>query len=144
MTPQQTFLNVLLHVVGAPLEAAGYRLEDSPMQQARGLFRFQKSLSHSRVFIEFQMLYHSEFSRFRLNLIRSAEAREEYTLAGLLWNVYHVQVLPSEDHWWQYKQPQDLAQGLYEAGRLLFGYGVPWLEDQFGARSNTTTSPTEA
>ena len=140
MTPQEDFLPVLLHVIGQPLDAAHYHLEDAPMQQARGLFRFHKELDDGRHgFIEFQTLYHpqSELSRFRISLLRNdkAQARvaspvaEEYSLAYIIWHEYEARVLPADEHWWLYKHPQDLAQHLFEAGKLLFAYGVPWLEN---------------
>ena len=138
--PQEDFLPVLLHVIGQPLEAANYQLEDDPMHHARGLFRFHKQIDdETHGFIEFQTLYHpqSELSRFRISLLRNDQpqarvasaAAEERSLAHIIWHEYGVRVLPADEHWWTYKHAQDLAFHLYEAGKLLFAYGVPWLEN---------------
>jgi hypothetical protein len=93
------------------------------MQQGRGLFRFRKN----NTLIDFQMLYYpqSDLARFRVSLTRDDETQ---SLASIIWHEYDARVLPSDDHWWQYKQPTDLGQELLEAGKLLFGYGLPWLE----------------
>lgn len=139
MTPQEAFLAVLRHVLGQPIEAAHYTLEDSPMSHGRGLFRFGKMLSEGHyAFIDFQLLYHSDLARFGVKVIQTDQPkamlpspqRQEYTLPALLWHYYGVQLLPSEEHWWAYRQQQDLAYSLVEAGQLLFAYGVPWLEGQ--------------
>jgi hypothetical protein len=123
MTPAEEFIATLRHVMGAPLDAAGYILQDHPMQQARGLFRFVKG----EWAVEFQTLYHpqSSLSRFRVSLTREGEER---SLSDIIWTEYGARVLPAEDHWWLYKAPRDLAPHLVEAGKLLFGYGIPWLE----------------
>jgi hypothetical protein len=139
MTPQEIFLSVLRHILGGALDAAGYTLQDDPLQQGRGLFRFRKGLAeNSYAFIDFQTLYHpqSDLSRFRISLIRSSQPHaraessqhEERPLAHIMWHEYNARVLPAAEHWWLYKHPADLGQALYEAGKLLFGYGVPWVE----------------
>jgi hypothetical protein len=72
----------------------------------------------------------------RVNLIRSdqsnanapAENREEYSLSYIIWHHFNAHILPSDEHWWLYKYAEDLAPNMLEAGGLLFGYGVPWLE----------------
>ena len=136
----QDFISVLRHVVGQPLEAARYTLEDTPMHHARGLFRFHKELDDGRHgFIEFQTIYHpqSDLSRFRISLLRNdrpearaaSPAAEERSLAHIIWHEYEARILPADEHWWTYKGPEDLAFHLYEAGKLLFAYGVPWLEN---------------
>jgi hypothetical protein len=134
------FGDVLRHVVGQALDAAHYELEDNPTHQARGLFRFRKQLAENvYAFIEFQTLYHDQsgLSRFRINLLKNSvpDARAstpeavETTLPTVIWHEFGAHnVLPSDDHWWMYKYDQDLAYELVEAGRLLFGYGVPWME----------------
>lgn len=138
-SPSELFLQTVQHVAGQALAAAHYQLEAQPMQQARGLLRYGKALGPERyAFIEFQSLYHpqSDLGRFRINLLRnnSPEARApgpaqvEQTLSQVMWHHYDARVLPAEDHWWLYKHQQDLAYALMEAGKLLFGYGVPWLE----------------
>lgn len=137
MTPQEIFYETLNRVIGEVLTAAHYTLFENPMQQARGMFRYHKKLADDRYgFIEFQMLYHPDLSRFRISLLRnsSLDARTaapdavEHALAWIIWHEYQARVLSSEDHWWVYHHPQDLAAALVEAGKLLFGYGVPWLE----------------
>jgi hypothetical protein len=133
------FLPVLQHVVGQPLEAARYQLEDTPMHHARGLFRFHKELEDAtHAFIEFQTIYHpqSDLSRFRISLLRNDQpqariasaAAEERSLAHIIWHEYEARILPADEHWWTYKSAEDLAYHLYEAGKLVFAYGVPWLE----------------
>lgn len=139
--PNVVFQQVLNHVLGQALAAAHYQLEDTPMHHARGLLRYRKQPADNfYTFIEFQNLYHpqSELSRFQINLIRNSQANAraqsdhlaEQTLPFVIWNVYQAEVLPSAEHWWLYKHPQDLAYELYNAGQLLFGYGVPWLEGE--------------
>jgi len=129
------FHQILEHVLGQPLAAAGFLLEAQPMQQARGLFRYQKKLDWY-AFIEFQMLYYpqSELARFRVNLLKNSQAHarssttQEHDLAYIIWHHYAARVLPGDSHWWLFKHPHDLAPQLVAAGKLLFGYGVPWLE----------------
>ena len=134
------FLATVQHVIGQPLSAAGYVLEDNPLHQTRGLFRYRKALDIERyAFLEFQTLYNpqSELSYFRITLLRNVtpDARAaspeqlERSLAHLLWHEYDLRVLSFDDHWWVYKFQQDLAPSLYDAGKLLFAYGIPWLED---------------
>lgn len=138
-TPQDIFIQTLQQVIGQPLAAAHYLLEDTPAHHMRGLFRFRKHIAEQQyTFIEFQMLYHDQsgLSRFRITLLKNSvlhartptPALVERTLSQVIWEDYQARVLPAADHWWMYKQPQDLGYALYEAGTLLFGYGVPWLE----------------
>ncbi len=140
-----TFRKTLQHVIGEAFDAAGYALEDNPMAQKRGLFRYHKALAEDQhAFIEFQTLYHpqSDLSRFRVSLLKNSvpQARqatpqtEAHDLAYVIWHIWEVPgVLPADSHWWMYKHATDLAPQLYEAGKLLFGYGVPWLEDTLPA-----------
>ncbi|MFP4321246.1 MAG: hypothetical protein ACLFTK_02215 [Anaerolineales bacterium] len=141
-TPQAVFHETLSHVIGEALSAAGYALEPQTMHQARGLFRYHKALDTARhAFIEFQTLYHpqSELSRFRVLLLtnsvpvarQATPVAQAHDLAAVIWHVWGAEgVLPADSHWWTYKHAADLAPQLYEAGKLLFGYGVPWLEDR--------------
>lgn len=133
------FYTVLHHILGQALAAARYELENNPMQQARGLYRYGKKRNdHEYVFIEFQTLYHSqsELSRFRITLLKNSQpaARAatpqavEKSLSEVIWQDFGARVLPDADYWWLYKHPRDLAPEMYEAGKLLFAYGVPWLE----------------
>lgn len=137
------FRMVLLTVVGQAFEAAGYQLEDSPVKQAGGLFRFRKALEGGLYgFIEFQLLYlpttewsGNTTSRFRVHLIRTdkpnAQQRGDVftrkTLSELVVRDFGVAILPSVDHWWQFSNTDELGKALAEAGHLAVGYGMPWL-----------------
>jgi len=135
-----SFHDVITHVMGSAFDAAHYHLENAPLQQQRGLYRYVKHHDHGYCFIEFQSLYHdqSELTRMRVNLIKSPlqaarqahPDREAYTLPYVIWHLYGAEgVLPTEEYWWVYKDDHDLAYQLVDAGKLLFAYGVPWLED---------------
>ncbi|GEM_PF-5843142 len=77
-------------------------------------------------------------SRFRVNLLRNtgpdARSPSQYagkvdtTLGKLLWDDFGVRQLNGPDHWWSFSTPNELAYALVEAGKLLFGFGIPWLE----------------
>jgi hypothetical protein len=45
-----------------------------------------------------------------------------------MWNEYDVRVLPSEDYWWEFRTGDELPHALAAAGKMLFAYGIPWLE----------------
>jgi hypothetical protein len=141
-TPQEYFRLILLTVVGQAFGAAGYHLEERPVQWAGGLFRFAKTLDGGLYgFIEFQLLaYPPEApapSLFRVNLIRSdspnaavPSAHPQYarrTLSALVVDDFDVHILPSVDHWWTYRDVTELGKALAEAGHLAIGYGMPWL-----------------
>jgi hypothetical protein len=137
-TPQALFGEMIDKVMGKTLAAAGYELQDFPMYQMRGLFRYHKTLPDGlSVFVEFQLLYYQGgVSRFRVNLLRNmnADARAdatvkvETTLSRLLWDDFGVEQLGERDHWWQFNNPTELGYALLEAGKLTFGFGIPWLE----------------
>lgn len=40
---------------------------------------------------------------------------------------FGVAILPSADHWWQFRDVTGLGRALAEAGYLVVGYGLPWL-----------------
>ncbi len=146
--PQQTqvFKEMLVTIVGQPLDAAGYIMEDDILQQARGMIHFQKRLLDQEAdvygFIEWQLLAfeQSPAARFQVILLRNhgtdARAitsyvhRAEYSLPWVIWHVFDARILPSDDVWWDFRDENELAHALSHAGRLLFGYGVPWLELQ--------------
>lgn len=139
MSLYESFRQILLHVAGQAFDAAGYQLQDNPMHQARGLFRYRKALSETlRVYVEFQVLFYQQGgpSRFRVNLLRSsgADARadgattEERTLAALVWEDFGARVLSGPDHWWLVRNEREVGFGIAEAGKLIFGFGIPWLE----------------
>ncbi len=140
-TPQEYFRLLLLTVVGTAFEAAGYHLVDSPTQWAGGLFTFSADLDGGlRGYIEFQLLVYIEDqpSRFRVTLTRSdqpnpvmpsrhpAYARRD--LSALVVADFGVAILPAARHWWQYRTVEELGRALAEAGHLIVGYGLPWLD----------------
>jgi hypothetical protein len=144
-SPHEYFRLILLTVVGQAFGAAGYVLEDRPVQQAGGLFRFTKTLDGGLYgFIEFQVLNYIDSqwssgapSRFRVNLVRSdqpsAAATSHHaryarrTLSALVVDDFGVGILPSGDHWWAFASTEQLGKALAEAGHLVVGYGMPWL-----------------
>jgi hypothetical protein len=135
--PQEYFRTLLLTVVGQAFNAAGYDLQETPIQWSGGLFRFEKTLQAGRVdkltaIIEYQHLaYHdTEWSsgmpsRFRVNLSRSDGLKRD--LSALVVDDFGVAILPSARHWWNYRDTQSLGQALAESGHLVIGYGMPWL-----------------
>jgi hypothetical protein len=46
----------------------------------------------------------------------------------LLWEDFGVRQLDGPDHWWVFANPNQLGHALAEAARLVFGFGIPWLE----------------
>jgi hypothetical protein len=145
VTPQAAFGQSVEAVAGQAFTASGYVLEVAPMQQMRGLYRYHKLLdsgpfSGMYTFVEFQLLYYQGGgrSRFRVNLLRneSIEARAasnhpsliDTTLSYLLWHGFGVTQLGGPDYWWQFSNSYELGHAIAEAGRLLFGFGIPYLE----------------
>src|SRR5205809_86384 len=116
VTPQAAFGEMIERVAGQALAAAGYVLQDNPMHQSRGLFRYQKRLagdvSNVSTYVEFQLLHYQMGgpSRFRINLLRNtgldARSDSQYadrvdtTLGKLLWDSFQVRQLNGPDHWW--------------------------------------------
>lgn len=110
------------------------------MHQSRGLFRYYKPLADNiTAYVEFQLLqYGGGPSRFRINLLRNtgADARSvtqyvdkvDTTLSSVLWNLFSVSALGGPDHWWAFANQNQLAYALLDAGKLLFAFGIPWLE----------------
>ena len=110
------------------------------MHQSRGLFRYTKTLEGDvSVYVEFQLLfYEGGPSRFRVNLLRNTGPdartssnygqRVDTTLSELLWDTFGVRQLESADHWWVFGNPNQLGHALAEATRLVFAFGIPWLE----------------
>ncbi len=136
MTPPQTpyaaFHAMLERVIGQPLAAAGFALEPNPTHHMRGLFRYGKITSEgAQISLAFQLLPYADGSgRFQVLLRRTLPegAPFEVSLPRLLWQTFEVGLLGSPEHWWQFRAPAELAQALLEAGRLLFAFGVPYLE----------------
>jgi hypothetical protein len=139
--PQAEFGQMIEHVAGQALAAAGYVLQDNLTHQSRGLFRYRKPLADEvSAYVEFQLLHYTVGgpSRFRVNLLRNTglDARSESkyadridtTLSKLVWDNFEVRQLSGPDHWWVFNNPTEMAYALVEAGKLLFGFGIPWLE----------------
>ena len=139
--------------MGQVLSSAGYEFVNQPLQAAGGKFTFWKQFTEEKPmlqglysYVEFQHLVYvsSEWapnaaSRFSIILTRSdseqaqlASEDPDYlrcSLSELVVQVFGVSVLPSANHWWHYRDQDELATTLVEAGHLLVGYGLPWLED---------------
>lgn len=133
MSSQDQFRSILLTVVGTAFRAAGYELDETPIQWAGGQYRFTKVMpDESITTIEFQNLIYQDNewasgnpSRFRVTLGQSDGGKRD--LSGLVVDDFGVAILPSGRHWWSYRNLQELGQALAEAGHLIVGYGMPWL-----------------
>jgi hypothetical protein len=140
----ELFRSLLVMVVGQAFNAAGYTLDHTPLQWAGGKFRFTKPLSADLVAaIDYQVLVYTETgyaarmpSRFRVTLGRGAakgafNAHPQHitrTLSALVVEDFGVPILPTADHWWTYQDAASLGRALAEAGHLVVGYGMPWLD----------------
>lgn len=130
---QDQFRSILLTVVGQAFRAAGYELDETPIQWAGGQYRFVKPMDDETVTtIEFQALIYQDTewasgnpSRFRVTLGRGDGGRRD--LSALVVEDFGVAILPSGRHWWSYQTLSELGQALAEAGHLIVGYGLPWL-----------------
>jgi hypothetical protein len=145
---QDFFRMLLLTVVGQAFTSADYALEENPVQQAGGRFRFVKAFENGLYgFIEFQLLAYVENewvsrmpSRFRVMLIRSDQAAPyavsdhpqyaQRSLSALVVEDFGVSILPSADHWWTFSNTDELGKALAEAGYLAVGYGMGWLSGE--------------
>lgn len=141
----QSYFQTLLHtVMGQALNAAGYHLLEEPMKHIGGRFRYAKPLASGlTAYIEFQVLVYNDNewvagqpSRFTVNLYRSDKAggrksnHPEYanrSLSALVVDDFGVDILPSANHWWQFRDTDSLGNALAEAGHLIIGYGIQWL-----------------
>lgn len=150
------FRMILITVMGQALDAAGYTLEDAPVQWAGGRFRFVKSLNDElRGFIEFQLLSYVDSdwaagmpSRFTVTLTRTdrmtpAEQSDhagfaQRDLSALVVEDFGVAILPSAGHWWRFRTTEELGQALAEAGHLIVGYGLPWLAGELSPGDDAT------
>lgn len=127
------FRVILVTVVGQAYAAAGYELEDRPVQWAGGRFRFRKLMADDvMAIIEYQLLTYvdSEWatgqpSRFKVTLSRTDGMRRD--LSALVVEDFAVAILPSAGHWWTFQDTDELGKALAEAGHLVVGYGIPWL-----------------
>ncbi len=149
---QDYFRTLLQTVMGQALEAAGYTLEQAPLQWAGGRYRFAKALEDGCLgLIEFQVLVYSDNawsmdqpSRFKVQLGRSsirgagrtdADRYAMRSLSQLLIRDFGVKILPDTDHWWRYHDTDSLGRALAEAGHLIVGYGLPWLSGELSPPS---------
>ncbi len=146
-SPQEYFRLILLTVVGQAYGAAGYVLQERPVQWAGGLFRFIKpsedGLYH---LIDYQLLAYVDTewtarnpSRFRVTLTRTDNPSGSHSqlsnhpqafqrdLSALVVADYGVAILPSAAHWWEFRNTDELGKALAEAGHLVVGYGIPTL-----------------
>ncbi len=144
-TPQAYFRVILLTVVGQAFTTAGYELEETPIQWAGGRFRFRKSLeSGLNAFLEYQLLAYTDTewssgtsSRFRVTVTRTDQINPtlesshgdfaQRDLGTLIVEDFGVQILPAGDYWWRFRNTDELAKALAEAGHLAIGYAMPWL-----------------
>jgi hypothetical protein len=144
-TPQEYFRVLLITVIGQAFTAAGYMLEERPVQWAGGLFRFVKPLENDlNGFIEFQLLAYADTmwaarqpSRFKVALTRSDQPNPvavskhpdfvQRDLSALVVEDFGVAILPFVEHWWTFRNTDELGKALAEAGHLIIGYGIPWL-----------------
>ncbi len=142
-SPQDYFRLILLTVVGQAYQAAGYQLQDRPMQWAGGMFRFSKDLGDGwHGFIDYQLLAYvtnewaNQPSRFRVTLTRTdnpngilsqTDGAFQRDLSALVVEDYDVAILPSANHWWAFTNTDEIGKALAEAGHLVIGYGIPTL-----------------
>ena len=138
------FRTLLRTVAGQAFSAAGYQLQEAPLQWAGGKYRFVKAFSSGSFgLIDFQVLVHSDTmwsgqapSRFKVQLTRSRDRHGLVSgeagmvtraLSQLVVDDFGVAILPAADHWWTYNDTASLGAALAEAGHLVVGYGMPWL-----------------
>ncbi|MCY4023493.1 MAG: hypothetical protein OXF32_08590 [Anaerolineaceae bacterium] len=130
-----TFRLLLLTVLGQALGAAGYLLDEEPVSEAAGRFRFlpaDNAAADSRIELQVLAGTSSEWapqmpSRFRVTLFRQGVERP---LAALVVQDFGVEILPSAEHWWSWRDSVELGAALAEAGHLLVGFGIPWLKGE--------------
>jgi hypothetical protein len=145
--PQEYFRVILLTVVGQAYSAAGYALQEKPMQWAGGMFRFHKDFEDGwHGFIDYQLLAYVETewashqpSRFKVTLTRTDQANGilsqsagafQRDLSALVVEDYGVAILPSGNHWWTFTTTDEMGKALAEAGHLVIGYGMPTLSGE--------------
>ncbi len=156
-SPQEFFRLILLTVVGQAYTAAGYRLEENPIQWGGGQYRFMKRWeSGLYTFINYQHLAYADPnpSRFRVSLVRtdkpnpnSISAHADFmrkTLSELVVKDFGVAILPSADYWWSYRGVDEMGKALAEAGHLAVGYAMPWLAGELKAPAPDDTGEAAA
>lgn len=144
-----------LHLVlGQAIQAAGYDKQTNEINEFSGKYIYCKQFTDATptlqglyAFIEFQNLIYvaSEWapnavSRFTIFLTRSdselpylGSEDPDYAqcmLSELVVRDFSVDILPTARHWWLYREHTELCDALAEAGHLLVGYGIPWLDEQ--------------
>lgn len=135
MNAVEPFRQALLTVQGQALEAAGYCLQANPLQWNAGLLRFVRATPQHLLIVDYQLLVHPAHpARFQPRLARDP-GTDAISLPRLVWDVFGVHVLPDADYWWRYEDASALAEALLEAGKLLVGYGLPWLDGSLQPRS---------
>lgn len=148
-----TFRQMLEQVAGQAFAAAGFALQKNPLHHMRGLFRYRKAQTDGwAIYIEWQALAYESGgpSRFRVILLRSkgADARSashsasdpaqvEIALSRLIWDSFDIRQYDTPDHWWLFRNPTEMAYAIAEAGKLVFGFGVPWLEGKLQPGKST-------
>lgn len=150
----ENFRMLLQMVLGQALVAAGYELMQNEIKESGGRYIFWKQFSENTptlqglyAFIEFQNLSYvsSEWapraaSRFTVYLTRSDADLPHLPsldpdfahcmLSELVVRDFSVAILPTAQFWWPYHGRTELCDALSEAGHLLIGYGIPWLDDE--------------
>lgn len=145
------YLNLVL---GQAIQAAGYEKLLNEINEDSGKYIYSKQFTDATpmlqglyAFIEFQNLIYvtSEWapnavSRFTVFLTRSDSELPhlksddpdyvQCMLSELVVRGFSVDILPTAKHWWSYQEHIELCNALAEAGHLLAGYGIPWLDEQ--------------
>lgn len=155
---QDYFQTVLMTVVGQAFDAAGYELAHEPIQWLSGRYRFVKALEGGwKAYIEFQVLVYTDNeyaarmpNRFQVMLIRSDKPGGKVSsganyvrrsLSQLVVDDFGVAILPSAQHWWTFTDTITLGNALAEAGHLVVGYGMPWLQGELSPQQAADESP---
>lgn len=143
----QQFKMILQRVVDGAFVAAGYALQDEPLQWLSGSFRYRKPLDETWAgWVIFQLLVYTDTawsprrpSCFRVQLVRTDQpnaaksAAPRYAsrlLSALIVEDFGVPALPSADYWWPFTDLHTLGHALAHAGKLTIGYGLPWLSSE--------------
>ncbi|MEM9951463.1 MAG: hypothetical protein AAF846_07680 [Chloroflexota bacterium] len=152
---QEYFRTIMHTVMGQAFTAAGYALKEEKQRWLGGRFRYVKSLDNDfTAYIEFQVLVYNDNawsgqqpSRFRVNLIRSDQVGGkpsqhpnymQRTLSQLVVTDFGVNILSSPDYWWQFSNTDSLGKALAEAGHLIIGYGIPYLQGDLSPEDTQT------
>lgn len=144
IAPQvEAFRQAVQTVAGQLLAGAGYQLLEEPLRWSGGQVRFQRDHAvGARLVVAYQLLAHPDQpGQFQITLARLAVAQEgaptapatglalgERSLSSLLWHDFGLRLLSGPEHWWRFHDQRALGDGLLESGKLLAGYGLPWLD----------------